>query len=132
MIKNEKTLNYYFNKGKFNHPSEIGYVMNSIRESSPLTVNEWRTYYYENVRSKQFLNDLSERMYESMSDRHKNEYNVEQCFEYISDVIFRRTFEGYNKENIALNIINEKIDVRVELSPKEWDGKYFIDFLIKK
>lgn len=132
MIIDERTLNYYFNKGKFNYPSVIGYVMDEIRKASPVTLNEWRLYYYQNVRTEKYLTDLANKMYESMSELHKNSFSVNDCIEYVNDVIFRRTFEGYNKENQALIVINEVINANVELSPKEWDGVYFVDFVIRK
>ena len=132
MIKDERTLNYYFNKGKFNYPSVIGYVMDEIRKASPVTLNEWRFYYYKNVRTEKYLTDLANKMYESMSELHKNIFSVNDCIEYVNDVIFRRTFEGYNKENQALIVINKVINANVELSPKEWDGVYFVDFVIHK
>ena len=128
----ERELNFYFNKGKFNHPNEIGFVMNEIRKCAPITLNEWRKYYLENVRDIMFLDELANRMFESIEiqNRFKNVKN--ECLNYIEDVIFRRTFLGYNKENMALKILNSVLKNNVEMSPKEWDGEYFVDFIIKK
>lgn len=131
MKVNEVQLNYYFNKGKFNHPIEIGFVMNEIRKAKPMTINEWRFYYYDNVRSEEQLYEIALRMYNSVEENSRNNYTVEICLNYIKDVIFRRTFEGYNKENEALKILNKIINTKVMLSPKEWDGEFFIDFIIE-
>ena len=127
----ERQLNYYFNKGKFNHPKEIGYVMNEIRKCAPVTLNEWRKYYLQYVRENSILEKLATRMYESIEIQFRFETYRNECLNYIHDVIFRRTFIGYNKENIALKILNGILGNKVELSPKEWDGEYFIDFVIK-
>lgn len=127
----ETQLNYYFNKGKFNHPTEIGYVMDGIRKCAPVTLNEWRNYYFENIRDESFLEDLANRMYNSIETQKHINVSEEECLNYIHDVIFRRTFEGYNKENMALKVLNEILNDKVELSPKEWDGEYFIDFVIR-
>jgi hypothetical protein len=128
----ERQLNYYFNKGKFNHPIEIGYVMNEIRKCAPVTLNEWRKYYLENVRESSFLDKLACRMYDSIEIQNRFETYKDECLNYIHDVIFRRTFLGYNKENLALKMLNLVLSNKVELSPKEWDGEYFIDFVIKE
>ena len=128
----EKELNYYFNIGKFNHPEVIGYVMNEIRKANPITLNQWRNYYYNNVRSKEYLDELALKMFNSIPIKRRKILTLSKCKEYIDDVIFRRTFEGFNRENQALNLLNELLNNKVELSPKEWDGKYFIDFIINK
>lgn len=132
MSYNERELNSFFNIGKFNHPVEIGYVMNEIRKAKPVTINEWRFYYYDNVRSETQLHDIAVRMYNSIDECKRNNYSVKICLNYIKDVIFRRTFEGYNKENEALKVLNSLLNAEVLLSPKEWDGEYFIDFVIRK
>ncbi|MDP2425394.1 MAG: MjaI family restriction endonuclease [bacterium] len=130
MIKNEELMNFYFNTGKFNYPSVIGYVMNEIRKCKPLTLNEWRIYYIVNVRSEEFLIDLSKRMHDYIPEPNRNSISSNDCLIYIQDVIFRRTFDGFNKENEALPILKRILSCDVEFSPKEWDGEYFIDFVI--
>ena len=128
MYRNERILNQYFNKGKFNYPSEIGYVMNSIRECKPLTQEEWEMFYLENVRPLKHLQSLSMRMYTTIPT--SLSISADECLDYIKDAIFRRTFEGYNKENEALKILRMEITSDVMESPKEWDGEYFIDFYL--
>lgn len=59
-----------------------------------------------------------------------NGATVDECEDYIYDVMFRRTFQGYDKENQALALLRDVIDPSVEEAPKEWDTEYFIDFYL--
>jgi len=125
---NEKLLNYYFNIGKYNHPENIGFVMNSIRQCKPLTISEWEIYYFSNVKTFEHIESLVRSMHEDIPKNYGVSY--EECLDYFLDVLIRRTFEGYNKENQALQILRSEISTLVNESPKEWDGEYFIDFYV--
>lgn len=125
---NEKFMNQYFNMGKYNHPVNIGYVMNSIRQCKPLTITEWEIFYFENVRTFEHIESLVRSMHNDIPKNYRVSY--EECLDYFLDVLIRRTFEGYNKENQALKILRSEISDLVNESPKEWDGEYFIDFYV--
>ncbi len=128
-MHNEKIMNKYYNKGKFNNPKRIGYMMNMIRKLRPLTIDEWKTWYFSNVHDEDFLHQLAVEMNNTIPA--SCGVTVEACEEYICDVMFRRTFQGYNKENQALILLRDVIDPSVEEAPKEWDTEYFIDFYLR-
>lgn len=128
-MPSERIMNKYYNEGGFNHPELIGYMMSMIRKLKPLTLDEWKTWYFSNVHDEAFLHDLAIRMNATIP----NSYGatIDDCEEYIYDVMFRRTFQGYDKENQALRLLRATIDPSVEEAPKEWDTKYFIDFYLR-
>ena len=126
---NETILNHYFNVGKYNHPSMIGYVMDAIRICKPITKAEWELYYFKNIRSQDHVRGLSVRMAKGIPD--ENNMSRDECYEYIKDVIIRRTFNGYNKEKQALKILKERVSDSIVESSREWDSKYFIDFCFR-
>lgn len=128
-MNKEKILNHYYNIGGYNKPELIGYMMDIIRKANPLTEVEWKIYYLSNVHNEDYLEQIAKEMKNSIP----NKYNItfEDCKNYIYDVMFRRTFQGYNKENQALKILQSKLSPLVKVAPKEWDTMYFIDFYIK-
>lgn len=127
-MASESTLNHFYNIGGFNHPNRIGYVMKMIRNLRPITVDEWQIWYFENVHDEAYLEQLGQEMYASIPER----YNVsfEECLAYIYDVMFRRTFNGYNKEKQALSILRTVISPEIQEAPETWDTLYFIDFYV--
>lgn len=128
-MPNERIMNKYYNEGAFNHPNRIGYMMSMIRKLRPLTIDEWKTWYFSNVHDEDFLHQLAVEMNSTIPVSYGA--TVEDCEEYIYDVMFRRTFQGYDKENQALILLRDVIDPAVEEAPKEWDTEYFIDFYLR-
>jgi hypothetical protein len=125
----ERLLNNYYNTGGYNQPARIGYMINMIRSLKPLTEEEWKLWYIENVHDESYLEGLAEEMYQSIP-RSCN-VSIDECRSYIYDVMFRRTFQGYNKEKIALRILRDLVSPDVQEAPEDWDTEYFIDFFIK-
>lgn len=127
-MTSEAVLNNYYNAGKFNSPNRIGYLMDMIRKLKPLTEEEWMLWYLENCHDEKFLDGLAEEMQHFIPEKHQ--ISKKECKSYIYDVMFRRTFEGYDKEKQALKLLRKMISPSVKEAPKEWDTKYFIDFCI--
>lgn len=127
-MASEIVLNKYYNEGGFNDPHRIGYLMSMIRKLRPLTEEEWILWYLENVHGDRFLDALAEEMQQSIPGHYRVSKN--ECKAYIYDVMFRRTFEGYDKEKQALILLREIISPSVREAPKEWDTEYFIDFYL--
>lgn len=125
----EHVLNEYYNVGHFNSPLLIGYMMKMIRELKPLTLEEWKMWYLENVHDEFFIEQIAMAMCDSIP----SDYDVsfEECLDYVCDVMFRRTFQGYNKEHQALNVLRKLISPEVKEAPEDWDTQYFIDFYIQ-
>lgn len=127
-MTSEGTLNNFYNRGGFNQPSRIGFMMKMIRELKPLTEEEWQIWYLNNVHDEEYLNKLSQEMASFIPSSYN--ISVEECKDYIYDVMFRRTFNGYNKEKQALKLLRDVISPTVEEAPEDWDTEYFIDFFL--
>lgn len=124
----ERLLNYYYNIGGYNKPERIGYMMSLIRNLRPLTVEEWEIWYTDNIHDRDYIEGLSIEMYNSIPSQY--EITSAMCIDYVYDVMFRRTFQGYNKEKQALKFLRQCVSKYVQEAPKEWDTEYFIDFFI--
>ena len=128
IMENEFILNRYYNTGRFNSSLKIGFMMDMIRTLKPLSKEEWMLWYLNNVHDEQYLFKLAEEMSEIIPSSYQ--ITASNCFEYICDVMFRRTFEGYNNEKRALLYLRKTLSLNVKEAPKEWDVKYFIDFYV--
>ncbi len=124
----EHLLNKYYCVGGFNRPQLIGYMMKMIRDLKPLTVGEWKAWYLENVHDEKYIEAIARAMHESIPGEYQVSFR--ECLDYICDVMFRRTFQGYNKEHQALNILRKAISPNVQEAPADWDALYFIDFYL--
>lgn len=125
----ERLLNKYYD-GRFNSRALIGPMMAMIRELKPLTAEDFRNWYLKNVHDEDYLKDLAEQMQKTIPAEHN--VDVKTCYDYINDVMFRRTFNGYNREKPTLKYLQAHISPAVLDSPEEWDAPYFIDFYIPK
>lgn len=125
-FEHEAVLNHYYNLGKFNHPRRIGYVMKMIRELKPVTMMEWMQWYFANQHDFAYLYNLSIDFWRSIPASYGIEFR--EALAYVGDVMFERTFAGYNKEETALHILQATINPSIQESPADWDNLYFIDF----
>ena len=127
-MASESLLNNYYNRGGYNQPSRIGFMMKMIRNLKPLTQEEWEIWYLENVHDEEYLDGLAQEMCDFIPDQYHVSFS--ECKNYIYDVMFRRTFSGYNRENQALTILREVISPMVQEASEDWDTQYFIDFYV--
>ena len=103
--------------------------MNMIRNLSPLTLREWKEWYLTNVHDADYLRGIAISMRQAIPS--SEEITLKDCENYIYDVMFRRTFEGFNKEKKMLAYLQSNISPDIKESPAEWDSRYFVDFYIK-
>lgn len=129
IIKRERTLNDYYNRGKFNDSSRIGYMMSMIRNVRPLTADEWKNWYLSNVHDEQYIENLASEMFRTIPSWENIGY--QDCLDYINDMMFRRTFLGYKKEHSALAVLKEHVSPDIREAPSYWDNHYFIDFYLR-
>lgn len=125
----ERLLNQYYNAGGYNHHARIGYMMKMIRSLKPFTEEEWKLWYLENVHDERYLEGLAKEMCQSIPK--SCNVSIDECRAYIDDVMFRRTFQGYNKEKLALRIVRDVVSPDVQEAPEDWDTEYFIDFFVE-
>lgn len=122
----ETILNHYYNISGFNHRNRIGSIMDMIRKCKPLAVNIWRDFYLTNAPKQFNLNQLITEFWQSIPAKYQ--ISRKEASDYVNDVMFRRTFSGYNKEQTALHILRNTINPNIQESPAEWDINYSIDF----
>lgn len=58
----EWILNSAMNRFQLNFKRNVGPTSESIRKCSPKTVDEWRTYYFTNVKSKEHIEELGKKL----------------------------------------------------------------------
>lgn len=105
----EFILNYAMNRWQLNFKKNVGATSDSIRLCNPSSFEEWRDYYFTNVRSPEHLISLGRRLYQVihtiLPDERRfhpdllNSINEQDCINYISDVVLVRTYNGYMKEH---------------------------------
>ena len=127
-FEHETLLNKYYNLGKFNSPDRIGHVMSEIRKLRPATVRDWYLYYVENIRSRDYIKGLARQFFESVPAEHGITYD--ECLRYMCNVMFARTFAGYNKEQKALRFLRNEISPNIRESTPDMDNLYFVDFCL--
>ncbi|MDD3405570.1 MAG: MjaI family restriction endonuclease [Paludibacteraceae bacterium] len=147
--KKEKVLNYAFQTYQLSRPNKVGAVMALIRQCQPQTIEEWKTWYFENAKTdgknafkitKESLLELGERLYTKITEvvipewqEAFNQLTKEDCIDYIYNLTINRTFDGYLREKSVINDGLAKIfsDTVFEESDPELDHAGDIDYVAK-
>ncbi len=72
----EWILNSAMNRFQLNFKRNVGPTSESIRKCEPKSIDEWRVYYFKNVRSKEHIEELGKKLYIKITeviDKIKNE-----------------------------------------------------------
>jgi len=64
----EWILNSAMNRFQLNFKRNVGPTSESIRKCSPKTLDEWREYYFNNVKSKEHVEDLGKKLYVKITE----------------------------------------------------------------
>ena len=111
MPKAEKEfiLNYATNRWQLNFKRNVGALSDHIRICAPSSVSDWEAYYFDNVYSREHLEDLGNRLYRNITqilpdedrfnDNLLNSINLNDCVDYIYGLVITKTFNGYMKEH---------------------------------
>ncbi len=59
----EWILNSAMNRFQLNFKRNVGATSASIRKCSPKSIDEWRAYYFENIKSKEHIKELGKKLY---------------------------------------------------------------------
>ena len=59
----EFVLNYTMNRWQLNFKKNVGPTSDSIRECQPDSLAEWEEYYYSNIRSREHIESLGDKLY---------------------------------------------------------------------
>jgi predicted ATP-grasp superfamily ATP-dependent carboligase len=131
----EWILNSVMNRFQLNFKRNVGPTSESIRKCAPKTIDEWREYYFKNVRTKEHIEDLGRKLYIKITEviqAEVAEITEEDCIKYMLQMVIDRTFDGYMTEIQTIYGQLEKIlNVKIEPAPDEWDRLFNIDFFIK-
>lgn len=104
----EFILNYTMNRWQLNFKKNVGPTSDSIRLCNPSSYEEWRNYYYENVRSSAHLDSLGEKLFHLIKTVLPGEKRFhpdllgtitkKDCINYMHMVVLERTYNGFMKE----------------------------------
>lgn len=131
----EWILNSAMNRFQLNFKRNVGPTSESIRKCAPKNIEEWRAYYFENVKSKEHIEELGRKLYVKITEVIQAEVEgitEEDCVDYMLQLVIDRTFDGYITEiNTVYGQLQKMLDVKIEPAPDEWDRLFNVDFFIK-
>jgi len=131
----EWVLNTAMNRFQLNFKRNVGPTSESIRKCSPKTLQEWKEYYYKNVKPKEHIDNLGNILFEKIKEIVKEEVEEitkEDCISYMHNLVIDRTYDGYNTEvSMIKEILKDELNINVEEAPDEWDRLFNVDFFIK-
>jgi len=75
----EWILNSAMNRFQLNFKRNVGATSESIRKCSPKTLEEWRDYYFKNVKTKEHIEELGRKLYVKITEVIQSEVAVPVC-----------------------------------------------------
>jgi len=134
-MSKEWILNIAINRWGLQKKKMVGAVAQEIRKCAPKTVKEWENYYYKNVYPKEHLVEIGKKLYTKISEvirAELDEITLEDCINYVIELVINKTFEGYITEKKTIyEQLESELKVEIKPAPDEWDRKYNIDFYIE-
>ena len=131
----EWILNSVMNRFQLNFKRNVGPTSESIRKCSPRSVNEWREYYFANVKPKEHIIELGKKLYTKITEVVQSEVaqvTEQDCIDYMVQLVIDRTYDGYVTEiQTVYGQLQKILDVKIESAPDEWDRLFNVDFFIK-
>lgn len=123
------------NRYQLNFKRNVGATSESIRKCAPKTLDEWRTYYYQNVKSEAHIEELGKKLYVKITEviqAEVNDVTEQDCIDYMKQLVINRTFDGYMTEiQTIYGQLQNLLNVKIEPAPDEWDRLFNVDFYIK-
>lgn len=130
----EWILNSAMNRFQLNFKRNVGPTSESIRKCSPKTVDEWRTYYFTNVKSKEHIEELGKKLYVKITEVIQSEVasvTEQDCINYMIQLVIDRTFDGYITEiQTVYGQLQKILGIEIQPAPDEWDRLFNVDFFI--
>ena len=128
-------MNSAMNRYKLNQKKSVGPTSESIRNCSPKSLEEWRTYYYDNVRTEEQIEALGRRLYVKITEVIQSEVadvTEQDCIDYMKEMVIKRTYDGYCTEiETIYGQLQQNLGVPIVAAPDEWDRHYNVDFYIQ-
>jgi len=131
----EWILNNSLNRFQLNFKRNVGPTSESIRQCAPKTLDEWREYYFKNVRSKEHIESLGKKLYIKITEviqAEVEDITEQDCIHYMMQLVIDRTFDGYMTEiKTVYGQLEKELGINIEPASDEWDRHYNVDFFIK-
>lgn len=131
----EWILNSAMNRFQFNFKKNVGPTSESIRKCSPKNLEEWREYYFSNVKSKEHIVELGRKLYIKITEVIQSEVDgitEQDCIDYMLQLVIERTFDGYTTEiRTIYGQLQKALNITIESAPDEWDRLFNVDFFIR-
>lgn len=131
----EWILNSAMNRFQLNFKRNVGPTSESIRKCSPKNIDEWRKYYFANVRPKEHIIELGKKLYVKITEviqAEVAEITEQDCIDYILQLVIDRTYEGYVTEiQTIYGQLQKILCVPIQPAPDEWDRLFNVDFFIQ-
>ena len=131
----EWILNSATNRFQLNFKRNVGATSESIRKCSPKSIEEWRKYYYANVRSETEIEELGRKLYVKITEVIRSEVDditEQDCIDFIKQLVIERTCDGYTTEiQTIYGQLQNALLCKIEPAPDEWDRLYNVDFYIE-
>lgn len=129
----EWILNSAANRFQLNFKRNVGPTSESIRKCAPKTLEQWRSYYFANVRSQEHIENLGKKLYVKISEVIRAEVDditEQDCIRFITELVIDRTFEGYQRKiKTIYEQLQSVLGAKIEPAPDEWDRRFSVDFL---
>jgi len=135
LMSKEWILNSAMNRFQLNYKRNVGPTSESIRMCSPKSLEEWRDYYFTNVKSREHIENLGKRLYVKITEVMQAEIEditEQDCIDYLYNMVINRTYDGYTREiHTIYGILEGELGLKIEPAPDEWDRLFNVDFFIK-
>lgn len=131
----EWILNSVMNRFQLNFKRNVGPTSESIRKCSPKNIDEWRDYYFKNVKTKEHIIDLGKKLYTKITEvipKEVEEITEQDCINYMILLVIDRTYDGYTTEiKTIYGRLEVDLGVKIDPASDEWDRLYNVDFYIR-
>jgi len=131
----EWILNSAMNRFQLNFKRNVGAVSEEIRKCNPKTLSDWERYYFSNVRDKNHIISLGQKLYIKITEVISAEVeNIteDDCINYIFNMVINRTYDGYQTEiKTIYGQLEKKLGYKIEPAPDKWDRSFNVDFFIQ-
>lgn len=131
----EWILNSAVNRFQLNFKRNVGPTSESIRNCHPKNLDEWREYYFSQVRSEEHIIELGKKLFIKITEiiqLEVSDLTEQDCIDYMVQLVIDRTYDGYTTEiQTVYGQLEKKLGVKIESAPDEWDRLFNVDFFIK-
>lgn len=133
-MSEEWVKNQLLNRFRLNSKKRVGAVVEMIRDVRPTTVEEWEVAYKERSGLDDgALDALGDELFSKREvlEREIAALTQQGCRDYVRDVLFRRTFDGYMAErDLVAAELERRFKITVEHATDLEDRTYGIDLVL--